>query len=213
MGSSAIVFLTTDSGYGMVSHMDTDKAKQIWLRKAMPRLKHRAKKLKAYTGQLLPAGLGFDLTPQDLEPLPDFCPVLGLELIYSGSLRDRGGSGATVDRKDSRLGYVKGNVWVISFAANIQKGRMPPEKFQELLRLYREAEALPGFFSLSPEEQEAILKPRREIYRLIDNFNASFPRSVPTIKRTNFPSWINTYGDEKPDPVEVLRDELNAELV
>lgn len=59
--------------------------------------------------------LPFDLLPEDLLPLPDICPVLNVPFDksrrYSRSL----------DRIIPELGYVKGNVQVISQLANAMK--------------------------------------------------------------------------------------------
>lgn len=60
-------------------------------------------------------GLEFNLEPQDIQ-IPKTCPVFGLEL--GSGKRD---ASASVDRKDSSKGYVRGNVWVISYLANRMK--------------------------------------------------------------------------------------------
>lgn len=49
---------------------------------------------------------------------PKCCPILGVELVYvkgEGKVRS---AAATLDRKINSLGYVKGNVFVISHRAN-----------------------------------------------------------------------------------------------
>lgn len=63
--------------------------------------------------------LPFDLEGSDLFPLPEFCPVFGLRLDYNAgpNLRIQ----ASVDRIIPALGYVKGNVRVISRSANLAK--------------------------------------------------------------------------------------------
>ncbi len=61
-------------------------------------------------------GLPFNLVPEDFE-LPDDCPVLGFSL----SLKSGGGkryNTPSLDRINPPLGYVKGNVRVISWRAN-----------------------------------------------------------------------------------------------
>ncbi len=59
--------------------------------------------------------LPFDLEPQDIQ-IPDICPVFGIKL--GSGTRD---ASASLDRKDSSKGYVRGNVWVISYLANRMK--------------------------------------------------------------------------------------------
>jgi|ERR1700690_477335 len=51
--------------------------------------------------------------------VPTHCPLLGIPLTH-GNGRPHAGS-PTIDRLDSRLGYVPGNVWVISYRANTIK--------------------------------------------------------------------------------------------
>lgn len=58
-------------------------------------------------------GLPFDIEPEDII-VPKVCPVLGI-LLTVGGARD---SSPSLDRKIPALGYVKGNVFVISFRAN-----------------------------------------------------------------------------------------------
>lgn len=60
-------------------------------------------------------GLQFSLLPQDVQ-IPASCPVFGFQL--SSSKRD---TSASLDRKDSSKGYIRGNVWVISYLANRMK--------------------------------------------------------------------------------------------
>jgi hypothetical protein len=60
----------------------------------------------------------FECTVQlsDLEPLPTHCPVFGLELSRGNGHQDP--SAYSLDRIDNRLGYIPGNVVVISYLAN-----------------------------------------------------------------------------------------------
>jgi hypothetical protein len=60
-------------------------------------------------------GLDFDLTHDDLV-IPDICPILGIPL-YFGRKKYLNNSPA-LDRINNALGYVKGNVIVISWRAN-----------------------------------------------------------------------------------------------
>lgn len=60
-------------------------------------------------------GLPFNLKPEDFE-MPTICPVLGIPLVLGqGKLHD---NSPTLDRIIPELGYVKGNVKVISYKAN-----------------------------------------------------------------------------------------------
>ena len=65
-------------------------------------------------------GLPFDISVETLA-WPTHCPVLGMELDYhcmhAGSRKIQPNS-PTLDRKVNKLGYVQGNVFVISHRAN-----------------------------------------------------------------------------------------------
>lgn len=63
-------------------------------------------------------GIPFNLDISDVE-IPEICPVLGIKIVCSGG-HPRPDS-PSVDRKTPTLGYVKGNVRVISNRANTLK--------------------------------------------------------------------------------------------
>jgi hypothetical protein len=62
-------------------------------------------------------GLDFDIVLSDIV-IPKRCPLLQIELHRNQASEP---SSPSLDRKDSSLGYVKGNVWVISHRANTIK--------------------------------------------------------------------------------------------
>lgn len=66
-------------------------------------------------------GIRFDLTSADLEVMPTHCPILGIPLSWEGG-RAEMGSTPSLDRIDPALGYVRGNVQIISTRANVEKG-------------------------------------------------------------------------------------------
>lgn len=63
-------------------------------------------------------GIPFTIEASDIV-IPERCPLLGIVLRPGSKTVSRGSP--TLDRKDSTLGYVKGNVWVISHKANAIK--------------------------------------------------------------------------------------------
>ena len=71
-------------------------------------------------------GIVSDLTLQDLK-LPKLCPILGVELKYKG-----GDSSPSVDRIVPHLGYVKGNVQIISMRANRIKNDATPDELRKV---------------------------------------------------------------------------------
>ena len=60
-------------------------------------------------------GLAFDLKKEDIV-IPKYCPVLGIP-IFAGS-RKAHDNAATLDRRNTKLGYTLDNVAVISYRAN-----------------------------------------------------------------------------------------------
>ncbi len=69
----------------------------------------------------------FNLELSDIK-IPQFCPLLGMELQRNknGECRD---TSPSLDRKTPELGYVKGNVWVISQKANMMKNNGTIDEF------------------------------------------------------------------------------------
>lgn len=81
--------------------------------------------LKSIKSRAIAKGIPFDLDIEDIA-FPSVCPVLGLKLS-----RERGGktnASPSVDRIIPSLGYVKGNVQVISELANRMKADATPEQ-------------------------------------------------------------------------------------
>lgn len=63
-------------------------------------------------------GLEFNITLEDIV-IPSVCPYLGVPLLGANSRQNR--NSPSLDRIDSQLGYIKGNVRVISWLANTMK--------------------------------------------------------------------------------------------
>lgn len=59
--------------------------------------------------------LPFNITKDDIK-IPDFCPVLGIPLYRTNAVS--GDNSPTIDRIVPGLGYVKGNILVVSNRAN-----------------------------------------------------------------------------------------------
>lgn len=62
--------------------------------------------------------------------IPEYCPLLGIKL-HKGD----GGvcpNSPTLDRIDNSKGYVKGNVWVISYRANTIKSDATIEELRQI---------------------------------------------------------------------------------
>ena len=79
--------------------------------------------------------LPFNLELEDIV-VPTHCPVLGMEL-KSGTRQDRDAS-PSLDRIDPALGYVKGNVHVISLKANRIKNDASLEELKAVTKYFEE---------------------------------------------------------------------------
>ena len=79
-------------------------------------------------------GWEFNLGESDIT-IPEFCPVLGIKLTRR--MDGDKNSSPSLDRIDSNLGYVKGNVQVISWRANNLKSDGTLEEFIKLVEFMR----------------------------------------------------------------------------
>lgn len=73
----------------------------------------------------------FDLLPKDIN-IPQSCPVLGLEL-KSGNRHDHANA-PTIDRIEPTLGYIPGNIRVISHRANMLKSNATLDEMRAVVR-------------------------------------------------------------------------------
>lgn len=84
-------------------------------------------------------GLPFALTIDDLPPAPWTCPYFGFELKTGGKRSDLS---ASLDRITPSLGYIPGNVEVISWKANRLKNNMSAKTLRRLaIRVHQLTEA------------------------------------------------------------------------
>jgi hypothetical protein len=70
--------------------------------------------------------------------IPDFCPVLGLPLYRNSGGAAQGPNSPSIDRINPALGYVRGNVKVISSKANAIKSNATPEELLRVAAYYQE---------------------------------------------------------------------------
>lgn len=79
-------------------------------------------------------GIPFSIQFSEIET-PDYCPVLGIKLNYGWSgEKCRDDTKATLDKVIPNLGYVKGNVFVISWRANKLKSNMTVTELKMILK-------------------------------------------------------------------------------
>lgn len=85
--------------------------------------------VRAAKARATKAGVPFALSPEDIT-LPQTCPVLGIPIIVGQSQATD--NSPSLDRVVPLLGYVKGNVLVISNRANRIKNDATPTELRQV---------------------------------------------------------------------------------
>lgn len=91
--------------------------------------------LKAAKKRAKEKNLPFNIDVEDIV-IPNVCPVFGF-LLEAGTISERDNS-PSLDKIIPELGYVKGNVMVISFKANTLKRDGSLEDFEKIIRYIKE---------------------------------------------------------------------------
>jgi hypothetical protein len=81
----------------------------------------------------LSQGIPFDIDYTDIS-IPEYCPLLGIKLnkhVGEGKLHD---DSPSLDKIIPKLGYIRGNVWVISSKANRIKSNVTIEELELLVK-------------------------------------------------------------------------------
>ena len=108
------------------ARLKRENPKLRWSSYAKPAAKQRAKQRQ----------IPFDLTTEYIFSIvSDRCPLLGIELSYTNKTSLP--NSAALDRIDGALGYVHGNVWVISMLANRIKTNASLEQLEMLTKNWR----------------------------------------------------------------------------
>jgi hypothetical protein len=95
-----------------------DKSK-LWARRLWGKSKKRARE----------AGIEFTITPGDIH-VPEVCPIFHVPLEFGKGISD---SLPSLDRIDSAIGYLPGNVRVISWRANYLKKNATLEQLERMV--------------------------------------------------------------------------------
>jgi hypothetical protein len=83
------------------------------------------KMLKRSRSRALKKGYEHNIDLSDIF-IPDICPLLNIPLVVSNGTASQ--NSPSLDRIDPNLGYIKGNVWVISNKANSIKNNATSEE-------------------------------------------------------------------------------------
>ena len=79
-------------------------------------------------------GIEFNIKIDDIE-IPKFCPILGIPLFFTYGLRTE--NTPSIDRIDNTLGYIEGNVQIISWRANHIKSSTSFYELEKIIRYYQ----------------------------------------------------------------------------
>ncbi len=79
--------------------------------------------------------VAFSLTPEDIPEIPTHCPILGIELFHG--VKNQTPNSPSLDRIVPALGYVVGNIQVISQRANVIKNDATVEEVEAVARYMR----------------------------------------------------------------------------
>ena len=113
---------------------DRNRDQNLAYHRARRRIDYRTPMLARIKSRAIQYGLPFDLTRDDI-PLITHCPVFGFELkIGDGVVSPQSPS---LDRIDPNLGYVKGNVIVISNKANLIKSSATPDEILKVGEFFK----------------------------------------------------------------------------
>lgn len=104
--------------HGLGRRNKQDKRYKIWCN-----VKKRAKQ----------KGIVFTLNIKDIPIIPKFCPILNLK-IKSNNVNSPLDSSPSLDRINPKLGYIKGNVRIISNRANRIKSDATLEELRLILK-------------------------------------------------------------------------------
>jgi len=77
-------------------------------------------------------GTTFTITPDDIH-IPEFCPLLGVRLERGIGIHTS--SSPSLDRRVNSRGYVKGNIWVISYRANSWKSNFTLTELKRMVTI------------------------------------------------------------------------------
>ncbi len=168
------------------------------------------KMLKSAEERANKKGLSFNLKEEDFLPLPTHCPVLGIRMRLPPSRTDPKGkpggrdNSYSLDRRDNSLGYVNGNVFVISHRANAIKNSATLDEAQKVVRYMRGVDPLKDY----------VVEERMTVVDLpyVSKFGKAhkYRRVIPEDLRLIFfrQSWIKTW--KKNTPFEKIRRESEA---
>lgn len=123
-----IKYINGDGFDFSIENLEVKEKKNVKIRERKQRYHQRVKSnsdtiferrmLRSAKERSIRNDLPFNITVEDIQ-IPSHCPILGIAI--SPSKEKAAANSPSLDRKNPVLGYVKGNVWVISYKANTMK--------------------------------------------------------------------------------------------
>lgn len=113
-----------------LKNINKDRVKTNKYKRELNRKNPRNYILQHVRGRAKKLGLPFDLTIDDIV-IPDVCPILGIALAISNDYVSA--NSPSIDRLIPEVGYVKGNIAIISHKANTIKNNASVEELEKVL--------------------------------------------------------------------------------
>ncbi len=111
-------FRPKERDYASVECYDCTNKRTARLKTRHPELYTRKKMLDNARQRARRNGIPFDLTLEDIPPVPDLCPALGIKILCKSAGKGGTSNSPSFDRIVPELGYIPGNVVIISHKAN-----------------------------------------------------------------------------------------------
>jgi hypothetical protein len=120
-----------------------------------------------------------DITIEDIKrirPKNDICPLLEIKMISNNiSLKD---NSMTLDRIDSKKGYIKDNIWIISNKANKSKSNATMKEYEFIINNLKNMKVIESYINknIIANIQETIdhIKSRSKRYNLSFNLDKNY---------------------------------------
>jgi hypothetical protein len=115
----------------------TDNKEKVKIRKAIDyRKRHRRTMLTDAKRRARIKNVPFNIELEDIQ-IPEICPILGIPIIVGGQIGPSINS-PSLDRKIPELGYVKGNIHVVSWRANRLKSDSTVPELEMILKYMKD---------------------------------------------------------------------------
>ena len=121
---------TTKAKYSLNNKEKLNKQTKEWHKNNKQRGMLKAAKTRSKA-----LGIPFNLSIEDIA-IPDACPIFGISLFFTDG--GRTDNTPSLDKIKPELGYVKGNVRVVSWRANRLKCDGSLEEFESIVRYLKE---------------------------------------------------------------------------